>query len=63
MPNLHKQQMFAHSLNVHFDSKDSMHTTHMHVHMYVSQGNGTEEKVFEERQVFKECLKTLTEVA
>ena len=28
--------------------------THTHTHTHVSQGNGTEEKVFEKRKVFKE---------
>ena len=36
--------------------------THTHTHTLVSQCNGTEEKVFEKRQVFKEDLKELTEV-
>ena len=33
-----------------------------HPPTHVSQGNGTEEKVFEKRKVFKEDLKELTEV-
>ena len=36
--------------------------THTHTHTLVSQGNRTEEKVFEKRKVFKEDLKELTEV-
>ena len=36
---------------------------HTHTHTLESQDNGTEEKVFEKRKVFKEDLKELTEVA
>ena len=36
--------------------------THTCTHTLVSQCNGTEEKVFEKRKVFKEELKVLTEV-
>ena len=37
---------------------------HMHTHMHtlVSQGNGTEQKIFEKRKVFREDLEELTEV-
>ena len=35
---------------------------HTHSHSFVSHGNGTEEKVFQKRKVFKEDLKDLTEV-
>ncbi|MCB4782923.1 MAG: hypothetical protein LGB70_08865, partial [Sulfurovum sp.] len=37
--------------------------THTHTWTCVSHGNGTEEKVCEKRQTFKEELKDLTEAA
>ena len=39
--------------------QDSIHTQ---THTFVSQGNGTEEKVFEKRKIWKKDLKELTEV-
>ena len=39
-----------------------MHTTRMHTHRVVYQGNGTEEKFVKKRKVFKEDFKELTEV-
>ena len=33
--------------------------THTHTHTVIHQGNGTEEKVFKKRTVFKEDLKEL----
>ena len=36
--------------------------THTHTHRVVYQGNGTEERAFKKRKVFKEDLKEVTEV-
>ena len=36
--------------------------THIHTHRVVHQCNGTEEKAFKKRKVFKEDLKELTEL-
>ena len=60
--------MLTHGLNV-FSKFDAYNTNahtgmhiHTHTHTVVYQGNGTEEKVFKKRKVFKEDLKALTEV-
>ena len=64
----HATHTCAHIHTQYTDFQDSTHTTHMcahihtHTHRVLYQGNGTEEKFFEKRKVFKEDLKELTEV-
>ena len=56
--------MLTHGLTV-FSKFDAYNTNahtgmHIHTHTVVYQGNGTEEKVFKKRKIFKEDLKELT---
>ena len=59
-------QTHVHLLSgMHTDTHTRMHRharTHARTHRLVCQGDGTEEKVFKQRTVFKADLKELTEV-
>ena len=49
--------MHAHTTRTHTRTH-----THTHTHRVIYKGNGSEEKFFEKRKVFKKDLKELTEV-